>query len=492
MKRKLYFLYTLLALLIGSTLTSCSNEDINIEGVGSLTVRVSTQSLYDGFGTTSAMQNQLLSKDYKIGVTVLVYDETGKLVAEQSQNTKTFQNLSFTFDTMLSKKYNLVAVETMVDGTTGLSEDWDLEGKENLNTLKVINHYDEVKDYRNEFHYWYSVVGVNFKSIDLTNSLNNSFDLVPTGIGAIINCYSFYFTDSPYSYFGIYTKNAPEGRLLSPQYVGTERFIYNQYTSSNTWMLRGFHNFKDEEISHGPDVYLIEEGEIPMTFGALLEDANTFYATPANFTLSVKDGVKYYGGIAYLGGGHTSSSTEGKFFYNAEDLSDWFKMLKKPSGEESNSNFVKPFTVWGASGSEVKNYMSGQGFSAPTVETEDDMTIYEYFNGDQSIAYDYILNTTQNDLSSVILCFSVSKYTESEVNAIISKDYGEGIYLESAGGYCYSDTKTFVMVTKNAALPNYILVTYVPSVASNSPQKALNMHKYVKNSFRKKNIGQKN
>ena len=112
MKRKLLYLYTLLlALMSGGMLSSCSNEDIDIQRVGKLEVRISTKTLYDTFNLTDAFKSGFLSQEgNEIGVTVFVYNEDGVLVNEQFQHSKTFDSLSFYYPQLNAGRYTFVVV----------------------------------------------------------------------------------------------------------------------------------------------------------------------------------------------------------------------------------------------------------------------------------------------------------------------------------------------------------------------------------------------
>lgn len=306
----------------GAMMTGCSNDDVEIEQFGKGTeLRVSTQAMYDQFKITQYITQQLLSTDYSIGVFVMIYDQNGDLVKEAKETNKTFNNFTVSLDDLKIGSYTAAVVETLVSSEAENEVDWTLEGKEKLSTLKVVNNNTST-------HYWYEAVGTSITDFEVKYSENTAVDIIPQGLGTIVNCYFLDFNDSPYVIGSLCSKDLPVGRLLSPIYSGNDRFVYDKYNDSDTWSGRGATLLETEQEE--VDLYLIEAGNISLCFAphALKSDGSldySFWSVPYNgMEVTLRDGSQLYGGCYYKGLGDGRDGCAGTFVTSMTQLQDWY------------------------------------------------------------------------------------------------------------------------------------------------------------------------
>jgi len=116
-KKILYMLLAMVAMLV----TSCSNENIEIETVGrlrNLTCNVSTQDLYDEFKITNQVRDILREESLGIGINTFIYDSKGDLVDYNLEFQYSFNNAKSSFSSLIEGNYTVVVVETLLSEGT--------------------------------------------------------------------------------------------------------------------------------------------------------------------------------------------------------------------------------------------------------------------------------------------------------------------------------------------------------------------------------------
>lgn len=458
MKKTLYFLFAFFAIFI----SSCSNDDIEIIKSGRLTLNVSTQSVYDDFGVSASAKSYLLSKSYCIGLYSFVYDKEGNLVASDSIYTKTFGAVSIETPSLNEGEYTVVTLEMFVDTSQNYESDsWVIVGKNNLETLEILN--------RNYVAYWYSAVGLAVSQIEISDS-DKAINVVPKGIGVLIDTRMTNFDSSDFKFVAFNTKDQPKGRFLSPNYQGEERFHYLEYNEKNVWSLRGCEYNKSnnhyETLSSKETtiIYLLEEGNLKYCFGAKKLDENgklptSFYDFPkGGSTLTVKDGETYYGGFHYIQNDNCVTClvrTENEYL-------DWYKQISVTVSQDA-----EPYLVWGASATTVNSYMQKSGMTFLEDGMNKDNTLYymAYSNPKNTLNYEYRFDTSKTNLDNLLMTYSSSVYSFDEVLASLKKDFTYKGYDESLGGYYFESSKTLALMIKD---DNSFRVLYVANSASNS------------------------
>jgi hypothetical protein len=460
--KKISFILT--AFLAVMQLSSCSNDDINIDEKTEvstrtdLTVSVSTQSVYDDFNISQDFKERLLSDSYTIGVYTFVYDKDGNLAAADSTYTDTFGKVEQKFSRLDAGSYTVITAEMAVDKTTKLSPSWTFLDREDLNSIRI---YKKVS-----YAYWYSAVGLYTKQIELKDA-GLDIDATPSGIGVIINSYFMNFDKSQYKEVALYTKDQPTARYLSPNRKGSDRFYYSSFLNSSTWYSRGYINGDDGlGDSEYASYYLLESGSIKYCYGvtSLDDDSkfNDFHGDTETFT--VVDGKNYYGCLSYVGV-NSDGDCAAALYNTLDELNNWYSNLNF-----NFKTFVMPYLQYIAiSGNNVPNlvynYMLGEGmiyYGDGT--TSDSQSYYSIFqNANYSVEYDYYFNTDKTKLQGVNQYFDSSMYTvEKIVEYLESNGYtNEGLKDNS---YYYLKSKLVVIYVY---LPDdgVINVAYRPNVS---------------------------
>ena len=175
---------SLLALLL---VTSCSNDEIDIEKVGrkyDLTFNVSTQDIFEKFDLTNSVRdNYLRDGSRAVGVYTFLYNQNGDLLQKDQIVLPTYNIATKTYSKLVEGKYTFVCVETLVNpDVDNTSEDWSIEGEDKLSTLKL--KAEGVLG-------WASILGTSTQVVDLSRSTEIS--VTPEAVGARVNLYCYNF-----------------------------------------------------------------------------------------------------------------------------------------------------------------------------------------------------------------------------------------------------------------------------------------------------------
>lgn len=437
MKKILYSLIAILAMVI----SSCSNDDIEIIKTGGVTFNVSTQGVYDDFEVSDDFKNRFLSGSYNVGVYTFIYDETGDLAASDSVYTQTFGNIAQTFTSLKTGNYTAITLEMLVDADENYqSDNWVIVGKDKISTLEIVN-----KDFK---AYWYSAVGYSTTKFSLGQG-KQSFNIVPKGMGAIVDTRMTNFDKSDFKCAVFFTKDQPIGRYLNPDLTGDDRFHYDSYNESNSWTPRGY-TWKSEGLNEveAPTIYLLEEGDIRCCFGAEKEDANgdligSFIAYPnRNTVLSVKDGKRYNGGFHYLGG--SDEKCAAGLFDSWDNYLAWYKSL-------TTVNTLVPdlYMNWGGSVTNAQSFMNSYtmtlGKSGQAVLMSDGSYEIDYKGKGKESLISYSFKTQTAGLFEVDVRYSKSTVAKNEIMNYLTANYNYLASQDETYMYMSADGKTIVM-----------------------------------------------
>lgn len=462
-------------LAIAGIFASCSNDDIEVNTYGDIVYAVSTQSVYEDFEIAEPLKERLLSTDYNIGVYTFIYNETGDLVVSDSVFTRTFGRIEQNFKNLPTGLYTAITLEMMVNkNENNTSESWVIVGKEKLSTLEIVN-----KTY---LAYWYSAVGLSTQTLNVTNGGNQVYEIQPKGIGAIIDTYFMNFDRSDYIRVAFHTKDQPRGRFLSPEYYGDDRFDYESYNAERTWDARGrVYTGKPLTDEENISIYLLEEGNIKCCFGAYEKDPNggyinSFYAYPStDYKYSIQDGKTYYGIFSYVGGLYYDDC-KAIIKNSLDELVDWYNSL-----EFNFSEKAEPYLIWGSSASTVETYMknSGMQFVEDGFDSENTLYYSYWINYSNTVSYEYRFETSKTNLSSLLMTYSMSKYSKTEVlNELKNKFVYDG-YDEILGGdFLYTeDNSTMLLVFETN---EDIRVLYIGGISTSAASRSKS---YVRSMF---------
>ena len=117
------------------TFGACSNNDLSPvspfdakEGVV-----LNTADLYDELGTTSEMREFLADSKNSISVTMLIYDQQGKLVKQLNEKTSSLQPMNVEVKGLDDGKYTLIVAQTAEDDNPV----WTLTNQELMDSVKL-------------------------------------------------------------------------------------------------------------------------------------------------------------------------------------------------------------------------------------------------------------------------------------------------------------------------------------------------------------------
>lgn len=462
MKKILFALVALLTIFF----SSCSNDEIQISTTlrdYKLTYNISTQGVYDEFGITNSLKEKFLSDNVTIGVYTYIYDQNENLIASDSTYSKTFGQVSQSFD-LKEGTYTTVTLEMMVDENLGnSSESWVIVGQDKLSTIEVCQRVDQA--------YWYSAIGAYTNTVEVTKNGNN-INITPKAVGSIINTRVLRFNKTNnYNTILFTTKDQPSGRYFSPKRLDDDRFHYTQYTGQNKWCVREFlYSKTGMKEFEGFDLYLIEEGNVHFSMEPTLSTEENGIIYFGNWTqgypsdnsfYNFKDGKKYYAGIAYTGGKDGNNCTA-QIFDNQNDYNNWIENLEPIYIPDAT-----PYLKWGANASTIENYMLNCGmlFNEDGINTEQGLYWSSYDNPNKTLYYEYRFNTDKTNLQSVLMSYSSEAYSMEDVLKTLRTKYTDYGYDEDLDGYLLGANETTLLVFKN---DSGFGVLYVPNTSSNA------------------------
>ena len=121
--------------------TSCSidNYDNAVMPGGQDVITINTASLYEKLGITEEMTNNLATGKYTLTDTILIYDQTGKLVSKIGAETSKLEPLTFKATDLSDGSYTLVAWQSAYNNK-GVRV-WYAAGEEQLSTVGIGTPY---------------------------------------------------------------------------------------------------------------------------------------------------------------------------------------------------------------------------------------------------------------------------------------------------------------------------------------------------------------
>lgn len=456
-------------LVMAGIFASCSNDEIEVNTYGDLIYTISTQSVYDDFGVAEQFKSNFLNEsgDYNIGLWTFFYDKEGNLALADSLAVKTFGQIERRFSNLPTGQYTAITIEMLVkESEDNQSESFAIVGQDKLATLEL---------YQKDFvAAWYSAVGVSTNIVNVNKGNNSEFNVKPQGIGVYVDWYAYNFDYTDYDLIAFYTKEQPVGRYLSPSYSGNERFHYDKYLDSNVYTFRNYRYPASGLIDNRyiSSAYLLEEGTVRCIFGAQKENSSgelesgIYQAPTDDIYFEVKDGKTYYGCFCYVGGSSLwRENLKANIFNSYEELKRWYNQLSFKLND-----YVDPYLVWGASSSEVTNYMESQGLSMQQdgINTNNN-TYWTYFeNNKGTVGYEYRFNTDKTNLQNLLMSYSSEKYSKTDIMSKLEEKFVYRGYDEDLGGdfYYSADFSTLLLLFENEG--DY----YVLYLGNSSPSKA--------------------
>ena len=426
--------------------TSCENDEIEVEQVGSLTVSVNTATLYSDMSVTSSIQSYLgKNSNINIGVTVMLYNSEGKQVQKAMQASNTFNTMKFEFGNVADGEYTVVAVQTLVDKDEKNESDyWQLVDEAKLSTLRLDTKVDEIL--------WYGMAGVGTQKVTVASSLGQ-VNVTPKSIGFIASFDYEKFSGSNLVRLGLYFSNVIDGVYLDPN--ASTKFYYENYNPSGTWTRRGqFYTSTGLADEGGMDLFIIETGSQKCCIGASNStqyNDSKFTGYPNTSTTYNFEAGKWYEFFAIY-----NSSTKGLDTYIGlySGFNTWYNNYTGGSTNPSGTTIYRtPYISWGGTVSAVKTYMSGYT-AGNTIEYSSDLDAYllGYYGNDQEEEIDYYFTSSTAGLFRSYVFAKPANITDTQIKALFaSLGYTLGYQPEdkSYSIYVTSDQATYVQYGLN-------------------------------------------
>ena len=201
------------------SVTSCSIDDNPVSPIGSASITLNTQALYEEIGYYEGAVSNLASGYFFIESTLLVYDEAGQLVGKYVENANDLQPISFNMSNLPNGYYTVVAVE---HGRQQNCSFWELADEENLFTVQIRRS--------DEHTYWPFSLGVASQQITVRSG-EVVADLTPKAAGCLFEV-KINRTPSFNNHLKVWGDKMPTGLYLNPQLDEGEQLAYNE---NDTW-----------------------------------------------------------------------------------------------------------------------------------------------------------------------------------------------------------------------------------------------------------------
>lgn len=466
MKKILYCLTALFAVM----LASCSNDDIEVSTTGSLTMNVSTQTVYDQFEATESVRETLRNDGYYLHVMTFLYDKDGNLVTQKEENIKSYNTVQFDFGAVPDGEYTALTIETMMreNSTTKKIESpaWDFVDTEKLSTVKVKQDAIEVA-----FIY---AIGASTDKIVVDGP--SAYNVTPNGIGSLVEFYFKNYDKSNYIDAGFATDDIIDYYLFDPSLERSARF-HTDVTK------KGYTNIRcsigiDGNNSIHQTRYILED-KIAYDFCFTKNQANsdkgtwTYYPS-LHGNMTLEDGKPYYAGSSYVDDNSLST-----YFGDLEGIKAWLKTLN------GNGEFVpNVYMTWKANVSSVQSFMKGytmtKGQAGKAVKQEDGSYQLQYQGKDKEAYINYFFETATSDLYETDIIYEKKAVSDSEFKNYVNKNY-DYLFDDAENNTYYYKSKDGKMVVVLILKPEYNLLAFIDNDYLNKQGVAKkDMPKYVK------------
>lgn len=429
-------IYLFFAALLCLCVSACSNDDIEIEAYtsGSLTLRVTTQSVYDSFGIKDRMEDTFLRDGYKIGVTSFVYDANGQLYAKLSSSSENFNRVEQKFQQIKDGTYTIVTVQSLADSDdeNPSLKGFSFEQENSLRTLRLKQKSRELADIY--------AVGLNTTKVTVKGK-EAIIDVTPKAIGSrLVVSYNNSAEYLEYDYFGFSTKDIIDAYLLDPSIQREDRYQMN-LSSSNGMNVRGKLTSESVDDNYINTLYVLEK-EIEYCFCYHdVSDGNSWYISKY-YKEALEDGKVYYAGM-YV--------AEDGYYYvylgSKEEYTEWLNEMKNyvPEPEPETLLYETPYTDWAnGSVSKVKQWMSNHTLTVDIKLTSSGEDYYmQYRSQDETDIYQYNFQTRTSGLTDAYVVMSKDEANASKIKSHLEEEgYEVGSYNNDYEFYPFNNETT--------------------------------------------------
>ncbi len=423
-------------------LSSCNNEEINIETVGAkydISVNFATQGVYDTFEYNSQItENYFRNQKHPVGIFSYIYNQDGNLVAEQKTTAYNFNVMNQKFS-LEAGEYTMVNIETLADPAANLMpHSWTIAGTNSLSTLKMVQKISKLS--------YSDIFGVNTTKLIVNG--NNTLSVTPTAVGSIIKVNYIDFDQSNYSNEAFATKDALESYSLDPAITGANKYAYDLSKSGNI-NVRGSMSTANS-TSYINSIYIVDE-KIDWIL-CFQKPGNESKGIWTNYTANVgnatlTNGKTYYAGMKYVDDSHACKVT---FTDNKDTFNNWYKEVTNPG---SSFTLHVPYCNWGASVSNTHSAMSGytQIMGTSTTAEQDVSGLYatSYAGVSPEIGFVYLFTSATSGLVASSISYDNTLVGEDNLIAYLNKNYTYVSFSEGQYTFMTKDNKSIVTVSES-------------------------------------------
>lgn len=466
------FAYLAFAFVMG-VFTSCTDkEDIEIVHHHDLSLNINTQNLYDQFNLTYTVRETHLRDGGRcVGLMMYLYNSEGNLIQNKEAHLNNFNPATLKFDNLAEGKYTLITIETLLNPDDDYKADtWSFDDVDKISTLKIS---EKLKDPDEDGYRWSKVaiapevIGVSTQDIDLVNDL--SIDVVPKGIGAVVEFNQFYWDRSSLATVGWATDHVLNYYRLNPALSRNDRFVKN-LTSTDRTHVRGLY-----EVDVDPSTF----------YGAYVLESEIDWKCVYQSSEDIATGKVYYGnskhamledGQTYQIGCYNAGDGFYDYFGDESGLRNWKADLDNTVGPPSSTLFKEPYTNWNAGTvSSVKSYMANFTLTQDIQYDEDDKTYDMVFDvANNYTMYRYVFTSSTSGLTDAYVYLDGDSFTISQVRDEIVKQ-GYTYNSQNNNNYYYTGSSTYVRVYQSSS--GLILVNYYnPSAYGLAPKFEIPMY----------------
>lgn len=275
MKKIIFFLTAIITLAF----SACTNDDILISS--STMLRVNPQNVMSNFKEMNAGDLDVFSKNYKLRVRVLIYNDAGALVKDDTQFLNNYASIMSTTLDIPNGNYIALAITDIVrlSGDEISSEIWALSGENTLSGAKLTRAH--IVAFNKD-----DILGIGSTRLSIGQDMPNEYSLNVGPAGALIvnvvmNLHTYndvekytLFSDrtSDYAIFkndGTYEPSVrtEEGRIFKQSEIGTDQTGNNIYEYTFILPIRNVKMHYEAYLNDGKRVTLSEEAVVNYNVG---------------------------------------------------------------------------------------------------------------------------------------------------------------------------------------------------------------------------------
>lgn len=424
MKSKHFLMTAVFGCAMMLMMTSCSkDEDNSTEGVQA-SIIVNTAALYDELGYRSEMSQMIANGMLTITDSILIYDNTGKLLVKQGIETTELKGLNFNLNSVPEGQYTLVLWQSAYATSGGRF--WTVSGDSLLSTLSIQKNAKAIP--------FSGALGYYASNITIDKNLNMT--ITPKLMGTKVHFkIENYTPDCEYDY--IITTIEPEydivGRYLDPNRSEEDCWIKDTVTSKVhylSYMNQEMPEFDYIVLTHGDNIKMnlcakfSEEKNKEMITNKEKPEVVNIHMPQNHLKINYGEDYTFYYDIA-------RSTWQPFFFGTTEDFKVW------KADRDAGLLVFNPLLKWGCSYQEVLDHVrKTKNFWTITYAYED-MYINNLF-GDDKIGYQkfvvandlletYFFRKSEDGQSSLylVVCHSWWGNTSEEIaiNGLLAKGY---------------------------------------------------------------------